>query len=107
MPDDLGKNLKRKLVRKVEQAHIDRLRDAGIIEGAVGGGQGYPQLLPERAEVVTTSGRHEDSSQLVGIYDLVELEQVRPLQESRVKTDIMPHDRQIADKFRELLEDIR
>ena len=92
------------LRRHIEQMGIDGVRDARVIQRAVGGRQQHAHLLAERAQVVSAGGGHEHRGQLIGIDGAVFEQDFLLVQKAEVKAHIMTQNRRITDKIGQFLQ---
>ena len=67
---ELGHQLDGQFHGQLEELHVDRVGDAGIIQRAVGGRQEDAHRLAQRAQVVAAGGGQQHRGQFVGIQRL-------------------------------------
>ena len=100
--------LRQDLNGKLEQLAIKGMQhcvgQAGVIQGAVTVGQDAAESGSEGGKVVAAVSGQGNGCQLVGIDDLVVLENVVPLKEAQVKAYVVPDHGVIANEVRELLD---
>ena len=105
-PDGFSKDLNGELEKLLVKTVEDGMGEEGIIVSAMAVLQNTAKSLPKCAQVVAAIGGQGDGSQLVGINDIIILEDLVALQKGKVKTHVVPDDGIIPHEISELLQHI-